>query len=230
MPRSRLALDRRRFLATGAAAGALASGLAMPAFSRAAARPVFTHGVQSGDVDTASRHDLDARRPPGARDDRGRRRPRASPIRSRLPPLDALPESDFAVKRLLDRPAVRPGHLLPHVAADLADINARLRADRRPLPHRAGLAAQRPLRLVGRHRRPGLGHRRRPACRPTRTIAEPHARLLPAFRRHDLRRRRHEGRGRAARRRQLDQQRADRRQAQGRRDAAPNTATSGNTT
>ncbi|MCJ9705859.1 alkaline phosphatase, partial [Bradyrhizobium sp. SHOUNA76] len=45
-----LKFSRRRFLATGA--GALGS-IAMPSLSRAADRPVVTHGVQSGDV-TAS--------------------------------------------------------------------------------------------------------------------------------------------------------------------------------
>ncbi len=42
---------RRAFLAGGTA---FTAALAMPAISRAASRPVFTHGVQSGDVDTSS--------------------------------------------------------------------------------------------------------------------------------------------------------------------------------
>ena len=58
----------------------------------------------------------------------------------RLAPLNALPESDFAVKRLLDGPAADQDIFYRMVAADLADVNARLRADRRPLPHRARLA------------------------------------------------------------------------------------------
>jgi alkaline phosphatase D len=44
--------SRRRFLAHSAAAGA--SFLAMPYLSRAADRPVVSHGVQSGDVGTSS--------------------------------------------------------------------------------------------------------------------------------------------------------------------------------
>ncbi|MEO0923292.1 MAG: alkaline phosphatase, partial [Pseudomonadota bacterium] len=40
--------SRRAVLVTGAAY------LATPAISRAASRPVFSHGVQSGDVDTNS--------------------------------------------------------------------------------------------------------------------------------------------------------------------------------
>ncbi|MCX5496105.1 alkaline phosphatase D family protein [Kaistia dalseonensis] len=45
-------LSRRRFLQSSAATGLLAVGgsLAMPGISRAADRPVVTHGVQSGDV------------------------------------------------------------------------------------------------------------------------------------------------------------------------------------
>src|ERR1700755_990684 len=41
-------LTRRRFLSTAAAAGV--GTIAMPYLSRAADRPVITHGVQSGDV------------------------------------------------------------------------------------------------------------------------------------------------------------------------------------
>ncbi len=48
IPRKRLLMSRRRFLSTAAAAGV--SAIAMPYLSRAADRPVITHGVQSGDV------------------------------------------------------------------------------------------------------------------------------------------------------------------------------------
>ena len=131
-------LSRRRLLATGAGA-MVAASFPLPGLSQAAARPVFTHGVQSGDVDADSRHDLDPRRPAVAGDVRGldhRKLRRSGP---RCAPLDALPDSDFAVKRLLDRPAVRPGHLLPHDRGRSRRHQRRLRADRRPLPHRAGL-------------------------------------------------------------------------------------------
>ena len=48
IPRKTFGLSRRRFLSTAAATGV---GLvAMPYLSRAADRPVLTHGVQSGDV------------------------------------------------------------------------------------------------------------------------------------------------------------------------------------
>ena len=47
------ALTRRRFLAAGVSSTALAAvGIAKPALSRAADRPLITHGVQSGDVST----------------------------------------------------------------------------------------------------------------------------------------------------------------------------------
>ena len=48
-------LTRRTLLASAGAAGLVgAAGLAMPVYSRAAQRPIFTHGVQSGDVDANS--------------------------------------------------------------------------------------------------------------------------------------------------------------------------------
>src|SRR5262245_6785841 len=49
-------LSRRRFLATAAASTAVSavSGVAKPYLSRAADRPLITHGIQSGDVSTDS--------------------------------------------------------------------------------------------------------------------------------------------------------------------------------
>src|ERR1700751_5922583 len=94
--------SRRRFLATAAATGAGALGaIAMPYLSRAADRPQITHGVQSGNV--------------GA--DGGvvwARADRPSPMMVEvgtsesfgnarvLPPIAALPESDFTAKMLLE--------------------------------------------------------------------------------------------------------------------------------
>lgn len=50
-----LRLSRRRFLTTAAAGGlTAASGIALPYVSRAADRPMVSHGVQSGDVNTDS--------------------------------------------------------------------------------------------------------------------------------------------------------------------------------
>ena len=49
--RLRHPVSRRRFLGTSAAAGLAAAGsIARPMLSRAADRPLITHGVQSGDV------------------------------------------------------------------------------------------------------------------------------------------------------------------------------------
>jgi alkaline phosphatase D len=49
-------LTRRRFLATAASSAAILAtgGIARPSISRAADRPVITHGVQSGDISTDS--------------------------------------------------------------------------------------------------------------------------------------------------------------------------------
>ena len=56
----------------------------------------------------------------------------------RLAPLNALPESDFTVKRLVDGLPADQEIFYRLIAADLADINAHVRADRRAFPHRAG--------------------------------------------------------------------------------------------
>ena len=58
------AISRRRVLASLTAAGAttFAGGIAKPYLSRAADRPIVTHGVQSGDVSIDSGGRLGARR------------------------------------------------------------------------------------------------------------------------------------------------------------------------
>src|ERR1700722_14912326 len=95
-------LSRRRFLSSAAAAGDGAlSTIALPYLSRAADRPQVTHGVQSGDV--------------GADGGAGWARPdppsqmlvEVAPTESfrnarALPPIAALPESDFTAKMLLE--------------------------------------------------------------------------------------------------------------------------------
>lgn len=121
MSRTPLTLSRRRLLATGTA-GLVVSGLGLPAYSQAAARPVFTHGVQSGDVDQASgmiwtRVD----RPARVMMEYATTESFANPVR--LAPLDALPQSDLAVKRLLERLPADQEIFYRMVAADLADIN-----------------------------------------------------------------------------------------------------------
>jgi alkaline phosphatase D len=116
------AISRRRLLVAGGAA--LASGLAMPGLVRASARPVVTHGVRSGDVDATSgmiwtRVDRPAR-VLMEYDMTGRF---TDPLR--LAPLDALPDGDFAVKRLLDGLAPDQDVFYRFVAEDLYSPNAR---------------------------------------------------------------------------------------------------------
>jgi alkaline phosphatase D len=92
-----MTMNRRQILRGTAAAGIV---LAAPAISYASSRPVITHGVQSGDVDASSGVIW-------ARTDR----PAKAFIEvantdsfknsTRLAPLNVLPESDFAMKRLL---------------------------------------------------------------------------------------------------------------------------------
>ena len=104
-PSARMSPARRRILKGGVAAGALvlplgAGSLAFPAISRASARPVITHGLQSGDV-TAEGGMI------WARSDRPSRllvevatSDSFADART-LAPIDAVPSRDFAVKRLL---------------------------------------------------------------------------------------------------------------------------------
>lgn len=93
-----ITFSRRRFLATGASA---LGTIAMPYLSRAADRPAVTHGVQSGDV-TASggvvwaRTDRPAQMLVEVATTESFRDARA------LPPVAALPESDFTAKMLVE--------------------------------------------------------------------------------------------------------------------------------
>ncbi|QPC85871.1 alkaline phosphatase [Mesorhizobium sp. NBSH29] len=121
---TRMKLTRRAFVTSASAAGIVAgSGLAMPFYSRANARPQFTHGVQSGDVDSVSGMIW-------TRTDRPSRVAfEVSTTESfknamRLPTLDAVPESDFTVKRLLAGLSSDQDIFYRMVAADLSDINS----------------------------------------------------------------------------------------------------------
>jgi alkaline phosphatase D len=119
----RMTVNRRKFMKSSAlGALALSGGLAMPSLSRAAARPVVSHGVQSGDVDATSGMIW-------ARSDRPSRlqvevaTTDSFTDATRLAPLDALPESDFAVKRLLiDLPPDQTIFYRMNFV-DLADVN-----------------------------------------------------------------------------------------------------------
>ena len=101
--RSGASLTRRRFLTTAASSAVMAAagGIAKPALSRAADRPVITHGVQSGDVSVDSAIVW-------ARADRPSRMlvevatsESFKTIRSAVF-VDALPETDFTAKALLE--------------------------------------------------------------------------------------------------------------------------------
>ena len=121
---NRITFTRRGLLASAGSAGIVAaSGLAMPYYSRAATRPVFTHGVQSGDVDQTSgmvwgRVD----RPARVSFEVSTTESFADAVE--LPPLAALPESDFAVKRLLTDLAADQDIFYRMTAVDLSDVNA----------------------------------------------------------------------------------------------------------
>ena len=94
------ALTRRRFLGAAASSAAI-SAIARPALSRAADRPLITHGIQSGDVtnDSAvvwSRADRPARMLAEiATSDSFKTIHRAVFV-------DALPETDFTANALID--------------------------------------------------------------------------------------------------------------------------------
>lgn len=92
-------LSRRRLLATGAG---LLGTVAMPYLSRAADRPMVSHGVQSGDVSTDSgmiwaRADRPAQMMVEVSTTESFKNARA------LPPVAALPDSDFTAKMLVDQ-------------------------------------------------------------------------------------------------------------------------------
>src|SRR5262252_5683896 len=101
--RSGASLTRRRFLTTAASSAAMAAagGIAKPALSRAAHRPVITHGVQSGDVcvDSAivwARADRPSRMLVEVATSESFKTIRSAVF------VDALPESDFTAKALLE--------------------------------------------------------------------------------------------------------------------------------
>lgn len=117
-------ISRRVFLAsTGAASLVGLSGLAMPYYSRANTRPAFTHGVQSGDIDAVSGMIWTrADRPSRVQFEVATTESFANA--ERLAPLDALPDSDHAVKRLLTDLASDQDIFYRMTLADLNDVNA----------------------------------------------------------------------------------------------------------
>ena len=101
--RKRTLLTRRRFIVTAASAAtaSVAGGIARPYLSRAADRPLITHGVQSGDVSLDSGMVW-------ARADRPSRMTVEVATTDSFKTIhsgifvDALPESDFTAKALLE--------------------------------------------------------------------------------------------------------------------------------
>ena len=162
MANDRIVLTRRRFLgaSVSTAAMTMAGGIARPYLSRAADRPLITHGLQSGDVGDRFRRGLGPRRPAGAhagRDLHHRQLQDHPPRRVRR----------CAAGERLHRQGrwsktCRPGQ----------DIFYRIRFQDlssptivgEPMVGRFRTAPARPpldlVRLVRRHRGPGLGHRR----------------------------------------------------------------------
>src|ERR1700752_4766880 len=109
-------LSRRRFLASSAGM------LAMPGLSRAASRPIVSHGVQSGDVDRTSGIVW-------ARSDRPARlhieiaTTESFADARKLKPVTALPGTDLAAKRLVS--GLPPDQTIFYRLrfADLSDVN-----------------------------------------------------------------------------------------------------------
>lgn len=112
--------SRRAVLAGGAS---FAAALAMPAISRASARPVFTHGVQSGDVDTASGM-IWTRTDRPAKVTMEIATTESFDNARQLSPMFATPEGDLAVKRMVDGLPSDQDIFYRFVAADLNDISA----------------------------------------------------------------------------------------------------------
>lgn len=118
---TRLIRPTRRAVLAGSTA--FAASLALPAISRASARPTFTHGVQSGDVDTSSgmiwtRTDRPARVSMEVSTTES-----FADVR-RLASMDAIPSSDLSIKRLVADLPSDQDIFYRFTAADLNDINA----------------------------------------------------------------------------------------------------------
>jgi alkaline phosphatase D len=113
---------RRRFLRSAGAACA-AAGLSLPAYSRANRRPQFSHGVQSGDVDTNSAMVWTrADRPSLVSFEIATRESFAGS--TMLTGIDALPDTDMTIKRLLQDLPAGQNIFYRLQLTDLDDINA----------------------------------------------------------------------------------------------------------
>src|SRR5438045_850518 len=101
--RSGASFTRRRFLTTAASSAALTAigGIAKPSISHVADRPCLTHGVQSGDVSVDSgivwaRADRPARMLVELATTESFKVTRSATF------VDALPETDFTAKALIE--------------------------------------------------------------------------------------------------------------------------------
>ncbi len=118
---TKLIRPTRRAVLAGSTA--FAAGLALPSLSRASSRPAFTHGVQSGDVDTSSgmiwtRTDRPARVTMEVSTTESFTDARA------LGYMDAIPSSDMSIKRLIAGLPSDQDIFYRFTAADLSDVNA----------------------------------------------------------------------------------------------------------
>jgi alkaline phosphatase D len=116
--------SRRNFLKLASASALMVpAGLAMPRLSRAATRPLVTHGLQSGDVGTNhgviwARTDRPARATFEVATNEGFRDART------LPYVDVLPESDYTAKLLAEDLPAGQDIFYRVTFSDLADVNA----------------------------------------------------------------------------------------------------------
>ena len=135
--------------------------LAMPYLSRAADRPVVTL-MACNPATSAPMAAWSGRAPTGPSQMLVEVATTKSFTDARaLPPIAALPESDFTAKMLLENLPAGQDIFYRVRFRDLVAYRHRERAGGRPLPHRAGRPARRQLRLGRRRRRPGLGHQSR---------------------------------------------------------------------
>jgi alkaline phosphatase D len=123
-PRSGRWASRRNFLKlAGAGALMIPAGLAMPRLSRAATRPLVTHGLQSGDIGV-SRGVIWARADRPARAVFEVARTEGFGDARTLPYVDVLPENDYVAKLLAEDLPAGQNIFYRVTFSDLTDVNA----------------------------------------------------------------------------------------------------------
>ena len=206
-----LTLNRRRLLATlGSAA---ITGVARPYLSRAADRPLITHGIQSGDVSADSGDGLGARGPAGADAGRGRDHRELQDDPSAATFVDALPDSDFTAKALLE--GLPAGQDIFYRVRFAGSCRRRpSSASRRSAASAPRRADRRSVSFVWSGDTAGQGwgiDEARGGMRTYATMLQEPARLLHPLRRHHLCRRPDRRRSEAAGRQALEEPRRPRR-------------------